>query len=95
MKPSSHSLKAFLESLKGKGYEDAVLLAERESMNAYRMAMRPCRRDGLHATDWCAYSRQLADMICFLRCESKPLKADPEIRLLIASVKEGFSKQAV
>lgn len=95
MNEPNSSLKAFVESLRGKNYEDAILLTERESINAYRRALRPCRSDQLQSTNWCDYSRKLADMIAFLRCESNPLRGDPEIRRLVLSVKEGFSKRTV
>lgn len=88
-------LRSFVESLQGKGYDNAILLAERESMNARRKAMRSCRKDPLQATDWCDYSRKLADLIRVLRCESTPMRVDPDTRRLILSVKEGFAKRAV
>ncbi|MCU0560861.1 MAG: hypothetical protein MUD16_11815 [Desulfobacterales bacterium] len=85
-------LKEFVESLKGRGFEDVILLAERESIRAYRRALRPCRGERFGALDWCDYSRRLVDMIEFLRSESKPLKLDSENRRLMVSVKRELEK---
>lgn len=86
------SLKEFVKSLKGRGVEDIILLAERESIRAYRRALRPCRSDGIRTIDWCNYSRRLVDMIEFLRSESKPLKLDTETRGLMVSLKQEVGK---
>lgn len=86
------SLKEFVKSLTCRGVEDVILSAERESIRAYRRALRPCRRDGVRTIDWCNYSRSLVDMIEFLRSESKPLKLDTETRGLMVSLKQEVEK---
>lgn len=92
MTTPSSSMKEFMESLKGRSFEDIILLAERESIRAYRRALRPCRSDGIPTIDWCNYSRRLVDMIEFLRSESKPLKLDTETRGLMVSMQQEFEK---
>lgn len=65
----------FIESVRRKDRSEVIFLADREATRAYRNSLRPC--DGLrqHSSQWCQYSKNLVQLIYFLRHEVRPTKS--------------------
>ena len=75
MTKSEDLLREFVESVRGKNDAEVITLADREATRAYRNSLRPC--DGLrqHSSQWCQHSKNLVQLIYFLRNEVKPTKS--------------------
>jgi hypothetical protein len=65
----------FIESIRGKDRSEVIFLADREATRAYRNSLRPCNGLRQHSSQWCQYSKNLVQMIYFLRHEVKPKKS--------------------
>jgi hypothetical protein len=75
MTKSKDLLREFVESVRGKNDAEVITMADHEATRAYRNSLRPC--DGLrqHSSQWCQYSKNLVQLIYFLRHEVKPTKS--------------------
>jgi hypothetical protein len=95
MTSSKDLLRRFVESVRGKDRSEVIILADREATRAYRNSMYAC--DGLkhRSSDWCQYSKNLTQMIFFLRQEIKPKKRDAYPYNLFHSLQSGIDQKSM
>jgi hypothetical protein len=88
-------LHKFVESVRGKGSSEVIILADREATRAYRNAMFACDGFKHRSSDWCQYSKNLTQMIYFLRQAVKPKKQDTYPYNLFQSLQNGIDQKSM
>lgn len=93
MTSSKDLLHKFIESVRGKDRSEVIILADREATWAYRNSMFACDELKHPSSDWCQYSKNLTQMIYFLRQEIKPKSRDTYPYNLFHSLQNGIDQK--
>jgi hypothetical protein len=91
----SCDIEEFIESVKGKGYWEAMSLAEREAVEAWRFAHRKKDLSQHRASQLGAYEESLKNLVCRMRSALPPCNAGGDHTRLFESLRRDLlSKEA-